>query len=195
MPHHHNHYAWLAKSIEYRVTALATPKDLNNTSKVDGFTVKDIAAGYNIDTLGALGNHKAYPHPDYMASPLRHTIEGSEFLALGNQVIPEANKFNCALIYRNFVDYKWPNTGTIYQKDGSISWPIDIETDRRFEFLTFGIIDAGAVFLGYDDLASVHGKYWEEKHTANAVEMHLTYFTAASAYLLHWLVYQGVSFR
>lgn len=190
LPQHANYKAWLNKSFEYRLNALATPKDLHNEKIIEGRKVKDWIAGYNADTLGALGNHKAYPHPDYMAAPLRHTIEGAIFFRLGNQRVPEANKFNCNLIYKNFVDHVWNNESTIYKKDGSVYWPISIEEDRRFEFITFGIIDLGSQVLGYDEPALIKGNYWENKHTEKAVEMKLTSFIAASAYLLRWLEFQ-----
>lgn len=187
LPLHENYNLWLNKSFEYRLTALATPNDLHNENIINGRKVKDWISGYNIDSLGGLGNHGAYPHPDYMASPLRHTIEGALFFKLGSQSVPEANKFNCDIIYKNFTDYIWNNESTIYKKDGSVYWPINIEDDRRFEFLTFGIIDLGAHYFGYDKYSSLKGNYWEDKHTEKAVEMKLTGFTAASAYLLRWM--------
>ena len=125
-----------------------------------------------------------------MASPLRHTIEGALFFKLGNQPVPEANIFNCEIIYKNFTDYVWNNKSTIYKKDGLVYWPINIEEDRRFEYITFGIIDLGAHFFDYDKNSSIKGKYWEDKHTEKAVEMKLTGFISASAYLLRWMEFQ-----
>lgn len=194
MPLHKNFKEWTNSAISYRVNALATPLDLNNKNEIDGRPVMDWISGYNIDTLGALGNHNLYPHPDYMASPLRHTIEGVIFLALAHQHIPAANRFHCNLIYKNFVDYNWGNNGTIYDRSGTINWPVDREADRRFLYLTFGIIDAGALILKYDELASIKASYWEEKHTKEALNTKRTAFTSASAYLLHWLAFQGADF-
>ena len=190
LPNHENYAAWQKKSFEYRLNALASPKDLHNDKEIGGDKVKNWIHGYNIDDRGAVGNHGAYPHPDYMASPLRHTLEGALFLKLSNQTLPEANIFNCNLIYSNFVNHIWNSESTVYRADGSIYWPIDIESDRRFEYITFGLVDAGAHFLRYDDLANIKGIYWEEKHTQKAVELNLTGFGAASAYLFHWLEYQ-----
>ena len=99
LPNHKNFKLWLDKSIEYRLNALATPSDMQNKNMVDNKVVKEHVYGYNVDSLGALGNHKAYPHPDYMAAPLRHTTEGSLFLKLAKLPIPEANSFNCSLVY------------------------------------------------------------------------------------------------
>ncbi len=191
MPKHKNYLSWKEKSIEYRLNALATQDDLANDQIVDGKKVSDRIVGYNIDVKGGLGNHGAYPHPDYMAAPLRHTIEGAVFFHLANQQVPEANFFNCDIIYRGFVDQKWNEYSTIYKSDGSVYWPTDIEADRRFEFITFGILDLGAQVYQYDHNVSIKGAEWEDKHTANAVEMHLTSFIAASAYLLWWLEYQA----
>lgn len=187
LPNHKNFKLWLEKSFEYRINALATPSDLENNKILQGRKVKEWISGYNADTLGAVGNHHAYPHPDYMAAPLRHAIEGSLFFMLGDRQIPVENSFNSDLIYKNFVDHVWNEESTIYKMNGSVYWPIDIENDRRFEFLTFGIIDLGAHIFGFDKSASVKGKYWEEKHTEKAIEMRLVGFASASAYLLRWL--------
>ena len=194
LPGNVNYSKWLEKSIEYRATALATPNDVNSNKILDGKPVSSLVTGYNLDTLGAVGNHQVYPHPDYMAAPLRHTIEGGLFLLLGNKRVPEANRFNCNLIYQNFVNHKWNNESCIYRADGTIYWPINKEEDRRFEFITFALADAGGTFLGYDDLANVKAPNWEELHLEKSFELHLTAFLAASGYLLHWLNYQGVSF-
>lgn len=191
LPNHINYNKWLNKSIEYRLNALATQADLYSAKEIDGRRVKDCISGYNINGIGAMGNHGAYPHPDYMAAPLRHAIEGALFFKLGGQEIPDANMFNCGLVYKNLVDYIWNNKSTIYKNDGSIYWPINIEQDRRFEFITFSILDLGAHVFGYDEKASVKGKIWEEKHTAKALEMKLTGFIAASAYLLRWIEFQN----
>jgi hypothetical protein len=188
--HHANRQSWINKLYEYRLTALATPDDLSNNKWIAGLKTKEWITGYNMDVYGALGNHKAYPHPDYMAAPLRHTIEGAIFFKLAGLEIPEVNRFNCDLIYRNFCTHIWNDSTTIYQMDGSIYWPIDIEEDRRFEFITFGILDLGAQFLGYDRDLHPAGDFWEEKHTKKALEMKLTSFIAASAYLFRWIEFQ-----
>jgi hypothetical protein len=129
-----------------------------------------------------------------MASPLRHAIEGTLYVALAGLTIPDANRFNCDLIYRNFVDHRWHGFGPIYQADGSIYWPIEKEERKGLNYLNYALADAGAVFLGYDNLASIKGGVWEDKHTNKGVEAKLTEFTAASGYLLHWLAHQGVRF-
>ena len=140
MPGHENYHAWFDKLVEYRLTALATPADLNNRRLMYGREVRQLAAGYNIDQTGALGNHGAYPHPDYMASPLRHSVEGALFFKLAGLVVPECNRFNYGLVYNNFLSHIWHDVSPIYKEDGSIYWPIDIEEDRRFEYITFSII-------------------------------------------------------
>ncbi len=190
LPQHENYDRWYNKLIEYRLNALAIPSDSLNEKLINNRIVKDCVHGYNIDSLGAAGNHGAYPHPDYMAAPLRHTIEGALFFKLAGIPVPEANSFNCDLVYQNYVDHVWNNESTIYKKNGSIYWPIDIENDRRFEFITFGILDMGAQLLGFDNLASVKGDYWENLHTQKAIEMKLTGFVSASAYLYRWLEHQ-----
>ncbi|MBK8507031.1 MAG: hypothetical protein IPL46_35580 [Saprospiraceae bacterium] len=42
-------------------------------------------------------------------------------------------------------------------------WPIEIEKDWRFEFITYGIIDLGAQLLNRDSAVSEKGSFWEEK--------------------------------
>lgn len=187
---HPNRNLWMDKLYEYRLTALATPADSLNSNILRGRKVSEWITGYNIDSLGGLGNHKAYPHPDYMAAPLRHAFEGALFFKLADLDIPEVNSFNYHLIYNNFCNYNWNDSSTIFRKDGTIYWPIDIESDRRFEFITFGITDLGAQILGYDQEGENTGAYYEEKHTEKALEMQLTGFTAASAYLWRWLNFQ-----
>lgn len=183
MPNHPHLNAWYEKAIEYRITAMATPSDLKNETIVYGKAVRERVAGYNIDSLGALGNHSAYPHPDYMAAPIRHAIEGAVFLMLADLKVPEANEFNSSLIYNNFCSHVWHNESAIYKNDGTIYWPIKIEDDRRFEYLTFGIVDAAADFWRLNAGAGE----WEDLHTSKAVELNLTGYLSASAYLLHWL--------
>ena len=190
LPYHSNYNAWLEKSHEYRLAAVAMPTDLKNESIVEGKKVKDRVSGYNIDTLGALGNHYAYPHPDYMAAPLRHSIEGALFLQLGGQSIPAVNKFNCSRIYSNFNDYAWYGDSTIYKRDGTIYWPIGLfETKRRFELTKYSLIDLGAQILGYDESSSVKGEYWEKMHLAKAIELKRTEYLSASGYLFKWIQY------
>jgi len=190
MPKHENYLRWRDKSIDYRLNALATREDLKSDRIVDGRQVSARIVGYNIDKHGGLGNHGAYPHPDYMAAPLRHTIEGALFLQLAEQEVPEANFFNCDIIYRGFVDHIWNESSTLYKPDGSVYWPTNIESDRRFEFITFGILDLGAQTFHYDEDVSIKGSEWENMHTTRAIEMQLTSFIAASAYLLRWLEFQ-----
>ncbi|MBK8500703.1 MAG: hypothetical protein IPL46_00030 [Saprospiraceae bacterium] len=52
---------------------------MQNDQGIEGRKISERITGYNIDSIGALGNHGAYPHPDYMAAPLRHSIEGALF--------------------------------------------------------------------------------------------------------------------
>jgi hypothetical protein len=190
MPLHANYVLWFDKLCEYRLTALASPADVESDDVVLSRKLSEQISGYNIDSLGALGNHGAYPHPDYMAAPLRHTIEGALFFKLANKEVPEINRFNYDLVYNNFQYHVWNHTATIYQKDGSIYWPMDVEEERRFEFITFGILDLGAQVLSDDGKNNVSGAIWEEKHTKRAVDMKLTSFVAASAYLYRWINFQ-----
>ena len=89
------------------------------------------------------------------------------------------------------VNYVWNNESTIFKEDGSVYWPIGIESDRKYEFITFGIIDLGAQYLGYEELTSKDGSFWEKLHTKKAAEIKLTGFAAASAYLFRWLEFQN----
>ncbi len=187
LPNHPHHERWFRKACQYRLTALAKPSDRENRRIVDGLEVRTTVTGYNIDEQGALGNHDAYPHPDYMASPLRHVTEGSLFLVLGGQRIPESNTFNCAAVYANLVDHIWNEESTIYRRDGTLYWPVQKENNRRFDYLTFSIVDVGAALLGYDSSASVKGPVWEERHLTQALAANVTDFPAASGYLLRWL--------
>ena len=189
LPNHANYNAWLAKSYEYRLAAMAMPTDLENELIVKGKKVKDWISGYNIDTLGAVGNHYIYPHPDYMAASLRHIIEGTLFLQLGGQSIPFVNTFNCSRIYNNFNNYVWNGESTIYKKDGTIYWPIGFETGRRFELIKYSLIDLGAQILGFDESSSVKGEYWEKIHLAKAIELKRTEYLSACGYLLKWIQY------
>ena len=186
-PYHSNYNAWLEKSYEYRLAAVAMPKDLENESLVGDKKVKDWVSGYNIDTLGALGNHNAYPHPDYMAATLRHSIEGALFLQLGGQSIPFVNTFNCSRIYSNLNDYAWCGDSTIYKRDGTIYWPIGIEPKRKFELNKYSLIDLGAQILRFDELSTIKGEYWEKIHLAKAIELKRTEYLSASGYLLKWI--------
>ncbi|NND06566.1 MAG: hypothetical protein HKN87_09315 [Saprospiraceae bacterium] len=190
MPGHENYKAWFDKLVEYRLTALATPDDLTNRRWMYDREVRQVVAGYNIDLIGALGNHSAYPHPDYMASPLRHATEGSLFFKLAGLVVPECNRFNYGLVYNNFISHIWNDVSPIYKADGSIYWPINIEEDRRFEYITFSIIDLGAQKLSAHKADREAGVIWEEKHTARALAMRKTGFIAASAYLDRWIDFQ-----
>jgi hypothetical protein len=190
LPQHENLQIWFSKLCEYRITALASPGDLENDRVIAGRKISEWITGYNIDSIGALGNHGAYPHPDYMAAPLRHTLEGALFFRLGGQEIPEINRFNYDLVYRNFYAHTWHDTSPIYQPDGYIFWPMEIEKDWRFEFITYGIIDLGAQILYPDSDVSKQGFIWEDKHTAKALEMNLKSFIAASAYLVRWIEFQ-----
>lgn len=106
--------------------------------------------------------------------------------------MPDANRFNCDLIYGNLVNHRWHDVGPIYRPDGTIYWPIEKEERKGLNYLNYALADAGAVFLGYDNLAAVKGGVWEDRHTGKGVEADLKEFTAASGYLLHWLAHRGV---
>lgn len=190
LPKHPNHQPWMDKLFEYRLTALASPKDRWSERIIEGRSISGSVNGYNIDSIGALGNHQAYPHPDYMAAPLRHTIEGALFFKLANFDVPEINSFNYSLVYDNFCNHVWNGISTIFVKDGTVYWPINIEEDRRFEYITFGLIDMGAQFLSNNPQNEKLGAYYEEKHTKKALEMQLTGFASASAYLWKWIHFQ-----
>lgn len=190
MPGHENHQVWFDKLIEYRLTALATPEDLQNRRQMYGREVRQHVGGYNIDRAGSLGNHGAYPHPDYMAAPLRHSVEGALFFRLAGKDVPECNRFNYMRVYNNFQHHVWHDRSPIYLQDGRVYWPIDIEEDRRFEYITFGIIDIGAQLFGARGEDKLEGANWEGKHSARAFEMKLTNFIAASAYLYRWIEFQ-----
>jgi len=189
LPIHSNYIAWQEKSFEYRLAAVSVPTDLENESLVEGRKVKDWVSGYNMDTLGAVGNHYAYPNPDYMAATLRHSIEGALFLKLGGQSIPFVNTFNCTRIYSNFTDYAWYGDSTIYKRDGTIYWPIGIESDRRFLLNKYSLIDLGAQILRFDESSSLKGEHWEKIHLEKAIELKPTDYLSASGYLLKWLQY------
>ena len=190
MPDHENYRVWFDKLVEYRLSALATPEDLQNRRQMYDREVRQHVAGYNIDRMGALGNHGAYPHPDYMAAPLRHTVEGALFFRLAGKDVPVCNGFNYLRVYDNFQHHVWHERSPIFLQDGSIYWPIDIEEDRRFEYITFGIIDIGAQLFGSQSEDESNGANWEEKHLARALERKLTGFIAASAYLYRWIEFQ-----
>ncbi len=191
LPNHSNYNAWLEKSYEYRLAAVAMPTDLENETLVEGKKVKDWVSGYNMDTLGAVGNHYAYPNPDYMAATLRHSIEGALYILLGGQTIPFVNTFNCSRIYGNFNNYAWHGESTIYKKDGTIYWPIGIEKGRRFELIKYSLIDLGAQILGFDESCSVKGEYWEKIHLAEAIKLKRTEYLSANGYLFKWIQYSS----
>ncbi|MCB0688302.1 MAG: hypothetical protein KDC53_17310, partial [Saprospiraceae bacterium] len=86
----------------------------------------------------------------------------------------------------------WNDTSAIYRNNGTIYWPIEIEKDRRFEYITFGLIDLGAQFLSSDTAHLKLGVFYEEKHTEKALEIKLTGFASASAYLWRWLHFQKI---
>ncbi len=189
LPKHSNYNVWLEKSYEYRLGAVAMPTDLENETVVEGKMVKEWVSGYNMDTLGALGNHYAYPNPDYMAATLRHSIEAALYIQLGGQPIPSVNSFNCSRIYGNFNNYAWHGESTIYKKDGTIYWPIGIEQNRRLELIKYSLIDLGAQILGFDEPCSVKGEDWEKLHLAEAIKLKRTEYLSANGYLLRWIQY------
>jgi hypothetical protein len=189
LPNHSNYKTWLVKSYEHRLAAMAMPTDKENEHVVEGRRIKEWVSGYNIDTLGALGNHDAYPHPDYMAAALRHSIEGALFLQLSGRPISFVNQFNCSRIYSNFTEYVWNCESSIYKKDGSIYWPIKIESGRRFDLSTYAFIDLGAQVLRFDESSSIKGKDWEKFHLAKAIELKCSDYLSADGYLLKWIQY------
>jgi hypothetical protein len=194
MPNHPRHEIWRKKAIEYRVTAVATAEDSKNDQIVDGKPVKDWVSGYNLDALGALGNHRSYPHPDYMSTSMRHPTEAAIYLTLSGQPVPQANRFHLNLIYACLVDHIWNGVGPVFKADGTVYWPIEHEAKRQYNLDVFALADAGAGILHYDDKASIKGPAWEPKHLQIAIKQEQTGYRSASGYLLHWLLYQGVRF-
>ncbi|GAA4303596.1 hypothetical protein [Compostibacter hankyongensis] len=175
MPDHVNRNVWMDKNIELMISAYARPDDLASTKMLHGRQVKDWLKGSNAYDEGTVVNHSII-HPDYMTS-IGQVVNAPFPYTLAGMTTPAAALFNADYVYKSLVDlnfksppYRAPG-GTIYQ-DGSpdIYYPQgnDWGTHRR---MNFAMIDVYADVLGFDNLVTQKGAYWERYHDQMVLDM------------------------
>jgi hypothetical protein len=224
MPEHANRDAWYCKGLELALSAFARPVDTASGVVINGRSMAHWLYGSNINNDGTLINHSIL-HPDYMTT-VSHSDYAALVSALAGIPTPLAVLFNNDIVYDALVDLNFaagsayppgpplfPSGGTIYRDNSSsIYYPQgnDWGTARRMHFV---VSDVQARALGFDNLASQKGDYWEPYHAQTVLDMQYqhvdrrTYATAtqdtysgreewvaahaAQAYLTKWLVHQG----
>ena len=166
---HPHEQVWREQAIVYYLNAIATPRDLDSMTPVDGKPVSERLVGYCVTSEYAVGNHNAYPHPGYTASSYLDS-RLLLFCTLSGVQPPEAMLYNAAPIYRMFVDHAWaapPHRkpgGTIYQSDGSIYWPITKEPERAGRYYKWLKQDIMAATYGFDTNCSTKAAVWAKLH-------------------------------
>jgi hypothetical protein len=202
MPNHPNYMMWRNKSIEFRMTAVARLSDLNDEAIIDGLPAFLWMRGYNVSVDYAVGNHKAYPHPDYSATTIFQPLRGLTIWSIANLDPPQACVYNQQEIYKMYVDKVWYDSSSIYKDNGEIYWPIEIEKERQFRYYKYATLDAQAHLFNTDVLASNSARENENKHLTLLEEsqnkstgdisadvgLHEPAFSIATSYLSYWLV-------
>lgn len=103
MPNQESYNIWMYKNLELIISSLALPSDVGSDKAVNGFVLKDILKGSNINSDGTVVNHNII-HPDYQTSVLTQNMTKTAYFAFGGLQIPNALIFNSELIYRSLID-------------------------------------------------------------------------------------------
>lgn len=164
MPNHTNYSIWRNKSIEFRMTAVARKEDLTDERIVDGLPAYFWMRGYNVSSDYAVGNHQAYPHPDYSATTIFQPLRGLIIWSMADLDPPQACLYNQKEIYKMFVDKIWNDSSTIYKQDGTIYWPIEIEKERASRYYKYSGLDVQSRLYNTDALATRNASEWENQH-------------------------------
>lgn len=175
-PTHPNAARWRDKAIDYRMTAAATPGDVNDSAMVDGKKVSERISGYCLTADYAAGNHGLYPHPSYTASAYMGGMTTLLNYSLAGVRPPRGNIFNADKIYRMFTDHAWPSPpnakpgGTIYRRNGTIYWPAKGEGNRAKYYSMWFIQDVLIDALKLDRDCSVPAATWAELHSQRILD-------------------------
>jgi len=141
---------------------------------VNGVPLGERLDGFNTTPEGGVINHGGL-HADYI-TVARQCWWAVMFGALGRQPVPEAFLLNGRRVWRALTQVQWPDTGTIYQPDGTIRYP-DLHDWGQKQFPFYAATDAVADLLRLDvDPSSAKrdeptALAWMERHLYNTVEL------------------------
>ena len=165
---------WRRKGTQMAAASYASRADTSSTSLVNGIAFRNRLAGYNTTPEGAVVNHDRLS-ADYTTCA-RQTWWVVLYGALGRQPVPEAFVRNHRRVWTALTQVSWPETGVIYQPDGTISYPAPAEWGRR-RFPTFAATDAMADLVDADRDPTTRLKdptpalTWMDRHVARTVAL------------------------
>ncbi len=167
MPNHKHYNAWMHKNLELIISSFAVPSDIKSDRNINGFILKDILNGSNVNENGTVVNHDII-HPDYQTT-IHENLNNSIYFAFAQLESPEAVLFNTDVVYKAFIELDLGDINPdlkgqyIYVRDlhGNATCKIvypngtDWGTDRQANFF---LTDVQAYVFGYDKDCSIKGK-------------------------------------
>jgi len=156
MPDHPHAPRWLRTATQMAAASYSSQDDTRSATPVNGVPLGERLDGFNTTPEGGVINHGGL-HADYI-TVARQCWWAVMFGALGRQPVPEAFLLNGRRVWRALTQVQWPDTGTIYQPDGTIRYP-DLHDWGQKQFPFYAATDAAADLLHLDvDPSSARAK-------------------------------------
>lgn len=185
LPSHANSKLWYDQSLNYIISGLSLPSDLENNNILHGRLVKDWLHGYNVEEPGVVINHHLI-HPLYNA--LSSVVNAPIVFSLAGKSTPKAAAFNMDKIYNSLITTKFdsikyqPPGGTMYVPgQAQVYYPQGSDWGKEI-YDSFVNMDIAAWMYGFDKGQQYNGEYWAGLHL-DAVIKQQSRFSDGHTYL------------
>ncbi|TKC08830.1 hypothetical protein [Pedobacter frigoris] len=185
MPTHANSRLWYDQSLNYIISGVSLPSDLENNNMLHGRPVRSWLNGYNVEEPGVVVNHHIV-HPLYNA--LSSVVNAPIVFSLAGKNTPKAAAFNMDKIYNSLITTKFDSVK--YQKPGGtmyipgqaqVYYPEGSDWGKEI-YDSFVNMDIAAWMYGFDKGDQYNGKYWAQLHL-DAVVKQQSRFSDGHTYL------------
>ena len=102
-PEEPNREIWETRMKELLIASGAAPSDVNSEETVDGFLLRDVLNGSNINEDGTLVNHKRI-HIDYIVTTMEGMLDTAIIYSLSGRDIPSSATFGFERMYNALVN-------------------------------------------------------------------------------------------
>ncbi len=113
IPAHLHAARWRERSLEYMVSAFATPRDGSSDKRVDGRALRQWLRGANIHNDFTIENH-GFVHPDYYMIGPAMSLPSAIIYRLVGKAAPEALSHNIREVYHNLKLFCLPGGDLVY---------------------------------------------------------------------------------
>ena len=180
MPTHPHAQLWLAKAVEFWVSAYCHVDDLTDSTLVNGVPISTrVTGGYNVEPDWTVVNHDIAPNADYMSAV---NLLGSSAVMFGlvGRPVPEACFWHYDRVYAQLSTPLPAFAGaTMYlpgQPMPSVFYPSGNDWGTRRPD-TFALADGQARAYDLDGLSYRPAGYWERVHLYDVYNQQLRYTT------------------